>query len=152
MNSPGASEDASAYFLNGEHRVSACWHKLTVFVLLTSAISAQSAGAQASADAPVSAVIDITHADLAAAPVAANWPSYNGDYTGRRFTSLNQISPSNVDQLRGQWVFHAAKVLHLDTVSSSGWRRPVPHHCGRRWRRQVLGLMPITPQMRVGRS
>jgi len=96
--------------------VSVCWHKLTAFVLLTSAISAQSAGAQASADAPVSAVIDITHADLAAAPVAANWPSYNGDYTGRRFTSLNQISPSNVDQLRGQWVFHAAKSDALEVT------------------------------------
>ena len=96
--------------------MSVCWHKLAAFVLLTSAISAQSAGAQASADAPVSAVIDITRADLVAAPVAANWPSYNGDYTGRRFTSLNQISPSNVDQLRGQWVFHAPKSDALEVT------------------------------------
>src|SRR4029077_16179464 len=91
-------------------------HKLAVFVLLASAICAQSAAARASADAPVSAVIDITHADLTAPPVAANWPSSNGDYTGRRFPSLHQISPSNADQLRAQWVFHAARSDALEVT------------------------------------
>jgi len=73
-------------------------------------------GAQSPVDAPVSAVIDVTHEDMIIAPVAANWPSYNGDYTGRRFTSLSQITPSNVDQLRAQWVFHAAKSDSLEVT------------------------------------
>jgi alcohol dehydrogenase (cytochrome c) len=41
-------------------------------------------------------------------PVAENWLSYNGDYTGRRYSSLDQINVNNVQQLRTQWVFHAA--------------------------------------------
>jgi len=61
-------------------------------------------------------VIDVTHKDLLVAPVAANWPSYNGDYTGRRFTSLSQITPSNVETLRAQWVFHAAKSDSLEVT------------------------------------
>jgi alcohol dehydrogenase (cytochrome c) len=36
-----------------------------------------------------------------------NWLSYNGDYSGRRFSSLTQITPANVGQLRAQWVFHS---------------------------------------------
>jgi alcohol dehydrogenase (cytochrome c) len=40
-------------------------------------------------------------------PVAENWLSYNGDYTGRRYSGLDQINISNVQQLRTQWVFHA---------------------------------------------
>jgi alcohol dehydrogenase (cytochrome c) len=36
-----------------------------------------------------------------------NWPTYNGDYTGRRFTGLTQITPQNARHLQAQWVFHA---------------------------------------------
>jgi alcohol dehydrogenase (cytochrome c) len=39
--------------------------------------------------------------------INADWPSYNGDYTGRRYSGLSQITPQNVAQLREQWVFHA---------------------------------------------
>ncbi len=35
-----------------------------------------------------------------------DWPSYNGDYTGRRFSSLVQITPQNASHLQAQWVFH----------------------------------------------
>ena len=35
-----------------------------------------------------------------------DWPSYNGDYTGRRFSSLIQITPQNAGHLQAQWVFH----------------------------------------------
>jgi alcohol dehydrogenase (cytochrome c) len=84
-------------------------HKLVGLALLAGAYATHSANAQMAADSPVSAVIDVTHADLIVAPVAANWPSYNGDYTGRRYSSLNQVTPSNVEQLRAQWAFHAPK-------------------------------------------
>jgi alcohol dehydrogenase (cytochrome c) len=35
-----------------------------------------------------------------------DWPTYNGDYTGRRFSSLTQITPQNAARLQAQWVFH----------------------------------------------
>src|SRR6201992_2346535 len=47
-----------------------------------------------------------------------DWPSYNGDYTGRRFSSLTQITPQNVRQLQAQWVFHSrsAGILEVTPV------------------------------------
>ncbi len=36
-----------------------------------------------------------------------DWPSYNGDYSGRRYSSLQVITPHNVAQLKAQWVFHS---------------------------------------------
>jgi len=32
-------------------------------------------------------------------PLADSWPSYSGDYTGRRFSALTQVNQSNVRQL-----------------------------------------------------
>jgi len=75
-----------------------------------------SANAQAAGDVPVKAIIDISHTELNVAPPSANWPSYNGDYTGRRFSSLNQITPPNVNQLRAQWVFHAKESDSLEVT------------------------------------
>jgi alcohol dehydrogenase (cytochrome c) len=54
--------------------------------------------------------------DLLAAPVGENWPSYNGDYTGRRFSSLHQINRSNVAQLRAAWVFHPGNTQRLEVT------------------------------------
>ena len=65
-------------------------------------------------DASLTVCIDVRPADLLAKPVGANWPSYNGDYTGRRYTSLAQITTRNVNQLRAQWVFHAPNSSHLE--------------------------------------
>ena len=55
----------------------------------------------------LAANLNIPPSALLVSPVADNWPSYNGDYTGRRFSSLTQISPANVHNLRAQWVFHS---------------------------------------------
>ena len=52
-------------------------------------------------------VVDVKTEELNVQPVAANWLSYNGDYTGQRFSSLDQINQTNVSQLRAAWVFHA---------------------------------------------
>jgi alcohol dehydrogenase (cytochrome c) len=43
---------------------------------------------------------------LAADSIKDNWPTYNGDYTGRRFSGLTQITPKNAAHLQAQWVFH----------------------------------------------
>jgi alcohol dehydrogenase (cytochrome c) len=51
--------------------------------------------------------VDVRPSDLLISPISANWPSYNGDYTGRRYSSLKQITTQNVHQLQAQWVFHS---------------------------------------------
>ncbi len=38
-------------------------------------------------------------------PPADSWPGYHGDYSGRRHTSLTQITPQNVKNLSLAWVF-----------------------------------------------
>jgi len=91
-------------------------HTCVVAALLLVLVPADIGNAQSAGDPPVTAVIDVAHADLAAAPPAANWPSYNGDYTGRRFSSLKQITPGNVGQLRAQWVFHARESDSLEVT------------------------------------
>jgi len=61
-------------------------------------------------------VVDVLPADLIAQPLAANWLSYNGDYSGRRYSSLSQINTSNVDRLRAQWVFHAKSLDRMEVT------------------------------------
>jgi alcohol dehydrogenase (cytochrome c) len=56
---------------------------------------------------PVTARVDVDARDLLVTPPQQNWPSYNGDYSGRRYTALDQINPQNVRRLRAQWVFHS---------------------------------------------
>ena len=54
--------------------------------------------------------------DLLATPVGANWTSYNGDYTGRRYSALRQINTQNVQKLRAAWVFHPGNSQNLETT------------------------------------
>ena len=37
-------------------------------------------------------------------PLADSWPTYSGDYSGKRYSSLNQINQSNVKNLSLAWV------------------------------------------------
>jgi len=67
-----------------------------------------------SGSAPVK--IDVRDEDLLVQPVGKNWISYNGDYSGRRYSSLAEINPQNVQQLRAQWVFHASNTNRLETT------------------------------------
>jgi acido-empty-quinoprotein group A len=36
---------------------------------------------------------------------ADTWPTYNGDYSGRRYSELKQINKSNVDMLKIEWIY-----------------------------------------------
>src|SRR5437879_13038523 len=38
-------------------------------------------------------------------PPADSWPSYHGDYSGRRHSGLTQITPQNVKNLTLAWAF-----------------------------------------------
>jgi alcohol dehydrogenase (cytochrome c) len=62
------------------------------------------------------AKIDVQPEKLLSQPAGANWLSYNGDYTGRRFSSLSQINESNVSRLRASWVFHAPNSSALEVT------------------------------------
>ncbi len=65
---------------------------------------------------PATADTSVTAEDLLTRPVGANWTSYNGDYTGRRFSSLHEISPANVAQLRAAWAFHPGNSQRLEAT------------------------------------
>lgn len=68
------------------------------------------------ASGPVTAVVDVCPCDLNTQPTGANWLSYNGDYSGRRYSSLAQITPKNVAKLRAQWVFHSPNSNRLEAT------------------------------------
>ncbi len=42
-------------------------------------------------------------------PTADSWPSYHGDYSGRRHSQLKQITPDNVHQLTLAWAFQTGQ-------------------------------------------
>lgn len=54
--------------------------------------------------------------DLLARPVAENWTSYNGDYTGRRYSNLHEINVGNVGRLQAAWVFHPGNSQNLEVT------------------------------------
>ena len=65
---------------------------------------------------PISVKIDVEPSRLLAKPVGENWLSYNGDYTGRRYSGLDQINVNNVKNLQTQWVFHAPNSDSLEVT------------------------------------
>ena len=50
--------------------------------------------------------IDVQPADVAQRTLADNWTSYHGDYTGRRFSALDQIAAANAAKLKLAWRLH----------------------------------------------
>ena len=67
-------------------------------------------------------IVDVSTADLTKPDIHEDWLSYNGDYSGRRFSSLVQVTPENAHWLSPQWVFHSrnAGVLELTPVVVAG--------------------------------
>src|SRR3954452_13996044 len=59
--------------------------------------------------------INVTTSDMLA-PISDNWLSYNGDYSGRRYSPLSQINVKNANQLRAEWVFHSRNSDHLEVT------------------------------------
>ena len=66
--------------------------------------------------APSHTEINAVGADLAVRHPEANWLSYNGYYSGRRFSALTQITAANVNQLRANWVFHSRNSDRLEVT------------------------------------
>jgi len=40
-------------------------------------------------------------------PPTDSWPTYNGDYSGRRFSTLSQINQANIKNLNLAWIYRA---------------------------------------------
>jgi alcohol dehydrogenase (cytochrome c) len=73
-------------------------------------------------DSSVARAPGVQASQLLSRTIKDDWPSYNGDYTGRRFSSLTQITPQNVRHLQAQWVFHSrnAGILEVTPVVVNG--------------------------------
>ena len=46
-------------------------------------------------------------------PPADSWPGYHGDYSGRRHSSLTQITPQNVKNLALAWAFQTDQLAQI---------------------------------------
>jgi alcohol dehydrogenase (cytochrome c) len=75
-------------------------------------------GALARNDTPetISITVDVRSEDLLVQPPTSNWVSYNGDYSGRRYSGLSEINPKNIGGLRAEWVFHARNTGRLEVT------------------------------------
>ena len=62
--------------------------------------------AQSPAPAPALSSIGLDPATLLNPP-PDSWPTYHGDYTGRRHSTLSQITPDNVHQLTVAWTWQS---------------------------------------------
>jgi alcohol dehydrogenase (cytochrome c) len=79
------------------------------------ALMALAAIAVAADGAPAAAKIDVRTEDLLQS-AAANWMSYNGDYSGRRYSGLSEITAASLPQLGAAWVFHARNTNRLENT------------------------------------
>src|SRR5262245_12306598 len=61
-----------------------------IALLLSTVVSAQQRG--------------LTSAQIEKA-TPSSWPTYNGDYSGRRFSTLTKINASNVKHLTLAWIY-----------------------------------------------
>ena len=53
-------------------------------------------------------------------PLKDSWPTYNGDYSGKRYSALTEVNRSNVQHLTLAWM---ARVTPGDGSEESGGRR-----------------------------
>ena len=87
---------------------------LLIFLVVTALSVSPVAGQEGRS--PVHATTTVANEDLLAQPVGADWTSYNGDYTGRRYSKLNQITTANVSQLIAAWVFHPGNSKRVEAT------------------------------------
>src|SRR5205809_252026 len=50
---------------------------------------------------------------VAAQEAPNGWPTYHGDYSGQRHSSLTQITPANVHQLTLTWAFETGQTASI---------------------------------------
>jgi len=84
-----------------------------VMVLLAACTGPMVVAQQETREAPT---LHVRAEDLLTRPVGDNWPSYNGDYTGARYSTLHEINRDNVGHLRAAWVFHPGNSQRLEVT------------------------------------
>ena len=52
-------------------------------------------------------------------PSTDSWPTYNGDYSGRRFSTLSKVNANNINSLSLAWVFRAVTGTNLTATIKS---------------------------------
>jgi alcohol dehydrogenase (cytochrome c) len=87
-----------------------------LFVATCCAASSFAQRAASTPPAAISVAPQVNSDDLRTQPVAENWSSYNGDYSGRRYSSLKQINRSNVARLNAAWVSHPGNSQNLEVT------------------------------------
>ncbi|HKI27188.1 MAG TPA: PQQ-dependent dehydrogenase, methanol/ethanol family [Candidatus Sulfotelmatobacter sp.] len=93
------------------------WPAATMCALMAAACAlAAFPAAQEQGQSALAADTKVSDDDLLAQPVSANWTSYNGDYTGRRFSSLQEINVANVVKMQAAWVFHPGNSQRLEVT------------------------------------
>lgn len=99
-----------------------CTLKLLVLLISLATPLLSQSKSPALAESAREGVVDVTNDDLSRRSIHQDWPSYNGDYTGRRYSSLTQVTPANAHRLSPQWVFHSRNpgVLEVTPVVVAG--------------------------------
>ncbi len=49
---------------------------------------------------------------------ADSWPTYNGDYSGRRFSEISQINQKNIGSLKTKWTYKIAGIAPLRGIGN----------------------------------
>jgi hypothetical protein len=68
-------------------------------------------------------------------PSTESWPTYNGDYSGRRFSTLTKINASNVKHLSLAWIYDLPAARSRGQLGPARSKRVAvrgPQECGRR--------------------
>ena len=53
-------------------------------------------------------------------PATNTWPTYNGDYSGRRFSTLDQINDTNINSLTLAWIYSAHQEVKSTPLEVNG--------------------------------
>src|SRR5438105_14551697 len=88
-----------------------------IFILLLAAAAMGKPTTSQQGESPLTGVSTVSEQDLLAQPPDSNWTSYNGDYSGRRYSSLHEINLNNVAQLRAAWIFHPGNSEWLEATT-----------------------------------
>src|SRR5207245_948353 len=75
---------------------------------------------------PLVSLMSLVSAGVVAQIPADSWPTYHGDYTGRRFSNLKQINASNVKNLTLAWVYRLNTSRSGAIVGGEGPDTPPP--------------------------
>lgn len=76
------------------------WTTVSILAIATAALAASPLRAP---------IVMLDPSTIGKAPVGS-WPTFNGDYSGQRFSTLRQIHPDNLNRLEPQWVYRITDV------------------------------------------